>query len=345
MIQGTASESTLVAMVAARDRALRAPGSASGALIAYASTQAHSSFLKAAIIAGLARGPQDRAHLRFIGTDARHALRPDLLGAAIREDLAAGRRPFFVCATVGTTSSTAIDPVDGIVEAIRAPWGGRGEPPPWVHVDGALAACASVCPEFRWMLRGVERADSLCLNPHKWLLTNFDCDCFFVRDRAALIAALSVTPEYLRNAATETGAVIDYRDWQIPLGRRFRALKLWLVVRHYGAAGLRAYIREHVRLAALFEDLVRGDARFEVAAPRTVALVCFRLRGEGPEADARNAALLERINATGRAYLTHTRLDAPAGDRLVLRMAIGAAATRERHVRAAWELIRSLADS
>jgi aromatic-L-amino-acid decarboxylase len=188
------------------------------------------------------------------------------------------------------------------------------------------------------MLRGVEHADSLCLNPHKWLLTNFDCDCFYVRDRRSLIDALSVTPEYLRNAASETRAVTDFRDWGVPLGRRFRALKLWFVIRHYGVEGLRAYIREHVRLGALFEELVRTDPRFEIAAPRTISLVCFRLRGDGPEADSRNKALLDAINATGRAYLTHTTL---AG-RHVLRMAIGGSQTQEQHVRAAWDLIRGL---
>jgi aromatic-L-amino-acid decarboxylase len=252
--------------------------------------------------------------------------------------------PFFVCATVGTTSSTAVDPLPGVARALDQE--GFFERGGWLHVDAAHAGCACVCPEHRWMLDAIERADSLCFNPHKWLLTNFDCDCFYVRDRRALIGAMSVTPEYLRNAASDAGAVIDYRDWGIPLGRRFRALKLWLVIRHYGIDGLRAHIREHVRLASLFEDLVRADERFEVAAPRTVNLVCFRLRGEGAGADARNRALLERLNSGGRIYLTHTALRGPDGsDRVVLRMAIGATATQERHVRAAWDLIRAAADA
>lgn len=189
------------------------------------------------------------------------------------------------------------------------------------------------------MLEGVERADSFAFNPHKWLLTNFDCNCFWTRHPAALTAALSITPEYLRNAASESGRVTDFRDWQIPLGRRFRALKLWFVIRHYGVEGLRAYVREHVRLGALFESLVGADERFELAAPRSLSLVCFRLRGEGAEADSANRALLAKINASGKAYMTHTVL----GGRFVLRMAIGAAQTREAHVRAAWELIRGLA--
>jgi aromatic-L-amino-acid decarboxylase len=207
------------------------------------------------------------------------------------------------------------------------------------------------------MLAGVEHADSLCFNPHKWLLTNFDCDCFWVADRAALIDALSITPEYLRNTASESGEVTDYRDWQIPLGRRFRALKLWLVIRHYGVEGLRAHIREHVRIAALFEGWVREDPRFEVASPRNLSLVCFRLR-DGTQgdttvaalsdgrarADARNRALLDRLNASGKIFLTHTVLPSSDGhDRVVLRMAIGATHTEERHVRAAWDLIRAMA--
>jgi aromatic-L-amino-acid/L-tryptophan decarboxylase len=202
-----------------------------------------------------------------------------------------------------------------------------------------------VLPEQRGWLAGVERADSFAFNPHKWLLTNFDCDAFFTRDREALREAMSVTPEYLRNAASASGQVIDYRDWQVPLGRRFRALKLWFVLRHYGAEGLRAHIREHLRLGELFERLVREDARFELAAPRSLSLVCFRLApraGETPEAcDARNRQLLERLNAGGRAFLTHTVLPHP--DRYVLRMAIGAPTTQERHVRAAWAELQSLA--
>lgn len=342
VIQGTASESTLIAMIAARRRAMSAGPMATSSwpcsgLVAYASAQAHSSVIKAAMIAGIASGQNDRRHVRLIDTDENHAMRPDALAAAIAEDRAGGRTPFYVCATVGTTSSTAIDPIDRIAVAIR----GSGC---WLHVDTAHAGAACICPEYQWMLRGVEHADSICFNPHKWLLTNFDCDCFWTRDRRSLIDALSISPEYLRNAASQTGAVIDYRDWQIPLGRRFRALKLWLVIRHYGVEGLRVYIREHIRLAALFEGMVRADNRFEVAAPRTVNLVCFRLRGEGAEADNANRALMDRLNASGKLYLTHTALPGPGGQtRVVLRMAIGATATLERHLRAAWELIQSMA--
>ncbi len=332
-IQGTASESTLVAMVAARHRV------GAGTLVAYTSRQAHSSVTKAAIVTGIARGVDDRERLRLVDTDATHAMRPDALAAAIRADRAAGRRPFFVCATVGTTSSTAVDPLPAIADVMRET--GMTADGGWLHVDAAHSGAACICPEFRWMLDGVAAADSLCFNPHKWLLTNFDCDCFWTRDRRALTAALSITPEYLRNPASDAGAVIDYRDWQVPLGRRFRALKLWLVLRHYGAEGLRAHVREHVRLAALFEGWVRADARFEVVAPRTVNLVCFRLRGD----DARTLALRDRLNASGRLFLTHTMLPVDGVDRAVLRLAVGSTPTAERHVRAAWDVIQAEASS
>lgn len=341
-IEGTASEATLAAMVAARWRARR--GGARGDFVAYASTQAHSSVVKAAMIAGIADGPEDR-RVRLIGTDGAYAMRPDLLEAAVREDAAGGRTPFFVAATVGTTSSTAVDPIDGIAAAI-----GRSGSRLWLHVDAAHSGAACVCPEFRWMLRGVEHADSVAFNPHKWLLTNFDCNCFWTRDRESLTNSMSITPEYLRNKASDAAAVVDYRDWHVPLGRRFRALKLWFVLRHYGLEGLRAHAREGVALASEFEAWVREDARFEVATPRTVNLVCFRLRpreGErAAETDARNKALMDRLNESGRVYLTHTVLPGAGGQpaRLVLRMCVGAVRTRREHVERAWKLVQEEAD-
>jgi aromatic-L-amino-acid decarboxylase len=317
-LQGTASEATLVALVAARKRRA-AP---SHRLVAYASTQAHSSVLKAVRIAGL-----DDAQLRLVDADATHAMDPSALARAVAEDDAQGRVPFFVCATVGTTSSGAVDPLPAVREAA---------PGCWMHVDAAWAGSACVCEEHRWMLDGIDGADSLVLNPHKWLLTNFDCSAFWTRDRASLVDALSVTPEYLRNRASESGEVVDHRDWGIPLGRRFRALKLWFVMRRYGAEGLRAHIRSGIELARRFEEWVDADARFELAAPRSLALVCFRLRGS----DAANAALLERVNGSGEAFLTHTTLpDGAGGSRFVIRMAIGGTRTREEHVRRAWDVI------
>jgi aromatic-L-amino-acid decarboxylase len=304
-IQGTASEATLCALLAARDRA------PAGERVAYASAQAHSSVAKAARIAGVT--------LRTIATDAGLALDADALRRAIAEDRAAGRVPCFVCATVGTTSSGAVDPLPALRDL---------GPGVWLHVDAAWAGSACVCPEHRPLLDGVEHADSLCCNPHKWLLTNFDCSAFWLRDRAALVEALNVAPEYLRNRASDEQEVIDYRDWQVPLGRRFRALKLWFVMRHYGRSGLRAHIREGVRLAQVFEELVAGDERFELAAPRRLALVCFRRRG----GDDANRALLESVNRGGRAFLSHTSLN----ERYTLRLAVGSPATTEDDVRAAW---------
>ncbi|MFP2931944.1 pyridoxal-dependent decarboxylase [Pyxidicoccus sp. 3LG] len=347
VIQGTASEATLVAMVSARERVRRQRAPAEAEWVAYTSTQAHSSVLKAAMLCGVARGADDTVHVRQLETDAHFALRSEVLERAIREDLAAGRRPFFVCATVGSTSSGAVDPVRALADVLERT--GVKAAGGWLHVDAAWAGAALVCPEHRELLDGVERVDSFAFNPHKWLLTNFDCNAFYTRDRRALLDALSVMPEYLRNAASASGAVIDYRDWQVPLGRRFRALKLWFVLRHYGARGLRAHIRGHVKLAGGFESWVKDDARFELAAPRSLALVCFRLKplpGEAPEAtDARNRALLEQVNASGRLFLTHTVLPAVDGRpaRYVLRMAIGGTYTEARHVRAAWDALSAAA--
>ena len=236
--------------------------------------------------------------------------------------------PFFVCATVGTTSSRAIDPLPAIGRICR-------EQGVWLHVDAAMAGTAALCPEFRPLFAGLELADSYCFNPHKWMFTNFDCDCFFVARRKDLIRALSILPEYLRNQASESGAVIDYRDWQVPLGRRFRALKLWFVIRSYGVEGLRHHVREHVALAQEFAGWVRESAEFELAAPAPLNLVCFRHRG-GDEA---NQKIMDRLNGSGELYLTHTRLDG----KLTLRMSIGATTTQARHVRAAWDKIRAAA--
>ena len=223
LIQDTASSSSLCALLAARERATSLATNARGCdgrLVAYTSTQAHSSLEKAAKIAGIGG-----TNLRAIEVDENFALRPGALAAQIARDRAADKMPFFICATIGTTSSNAIDPVREIATIAR-------EQGLWLHVDAAMSGTAALCPEFRWTHDGVGLADSYCFNPHKWMFTNFDCDCFYVSDRAALIRALSVLPEYLRNRATESGSVIDYRDWQIPVGRRCRALKLWFVIRH-----------------------------------------------------------------------------------------------------------------
>jgi aromatic-L-amino-acid/L-tryptophan decarboxylase len=330
VIQDTASSAALCALVAARERAAEA-GAAPDRMTCYTSDQAHSSIEKAVRIAGL--GAES---LRLVPTDEIFRMRPEALAAAIAEDRRAGRAPVFVCATVGTTSSLAVDPVDRIAAVLRDGPGSWDTPPPWLHVDAAMAGTAALCPEHRDIHRGVEHADSYCFNPHKWMFTAFDCDAFWVRDRAALVRSLSVLPEYLRNTATESGKVIDYRDWHVPLGRRFRALKLWFVLRVFGLEGLRRRIRHHLELAERFASWVAADERFELVVPRSLALVCFRLRGE----DVPNEALVERLNASGALFLTHTRLN----DRYTLRMSIGQTDTGERHVRAAWERIRAEAD-
>jgi aromatic-L-amino-acid/L-tryptophan decarboxylase len=326
VIQDSASSAALCAILAARERTTQGQSNrigADGSLTAYVSTQTHSAVEKGVRIAGLGS-----ERLRAIEVDDRFAMRPDRLAEAIAADRAAGLRPCFVCATVGTTSSTAIDPIREIGRICRR----EGL---WLHVDGALAGTAALCPEYHYLHDGLELADSYCFNPHKWMFTNFDCDCFFVADRAQLIRTLTILPEYLRNRATESGAVIDYRDWQIPLGRRFRALKLWFVLRSFGVEGLQAIIREHIRLARDFADWVSADERFELAAPRTLALVCFRLRG----GDAANQSILDALNAAGDIFLSHTRLDG----KLTIRFSIGQTTTQRRHVERAWRLIQEAA--
>jgi aromatic-L-amino-acid/L-tryptophan decarboxylase len=328
VIQDTASSSSLCALLAGRERAtqyLSNRQGCNGKLVAYCSTQTHSSVEKAAKVAGLGA-----ENLRAIAVDQNFAMRPDELSRQIGQDKADGRIPCFVCATVGTTSSNAIDPVPEIASVCR-------EHGVWLHVDAAMSGTAALCPEFRHTHQGVEFADSYCFNPHKWMFTNFDCDVFYIADRKALIQTLSVLPEYLRNQATESGAVIDYRDWHIPLGRRFRALKLWFVIRHYGIEGLQHHVRQHVALAQQFAEWVRQDDRFELAAPVPLNLVCFRLKA----GDAANQALLDRLNRSGELYLTHTKLN----DRFALRLSVGQTNTQERHVKKAWELIQKAAES
>jgi aromatic-L-amino-acid decarboxylase len=201
----------------------------------------------------------------------------------------------------------------------------------WLHVDAALAGTAALCPEFRDFQQGVELADSYAFNPHKWMFTNFDCDCFYVRNRAELIRTLSILPEYLKNQATQSGAVIDYRDWHVPLGRRFRALKLWFVIRSFGIEGLQERVRRHVGLAKEFAGWVQADPRFELAAPVPLNLVCFRHRA----GDAANQQILDKVNSSGRIFLSHTKLDG----KLTLRMSVGQTNTERRHVQSAWEVI------
>ena len=323
VIQDTASSSILCAVLAARERATNFQSNRSGSngsLCAYVSTQTHSAALKAIQIAGIGR-----ENLRLVEVDETFAMTPNALAQAIADDRRAGLHPFFVCATIGTTSSNAIDPVAEI---------GRicAEHSIWLHVDAAMSGTAALCPEFRHLHDGLEYADSYCFNPHKWMFTNFDCDCFYVADRNALIQAMSVSPEFLRNQATESGAVTDYRDWQVPLGRRFRSLKLWFVLRHYGIEGLQFHIRDHVRLAQEFAKWVKSDDRFELAVPPPLNLVCFRLKA----GDSATQKLMDALNRSGDLYLTHTKLN----DRFTLRFCVGQTNTTERHVQRAWKRIQ-----
>ncbi|MBD0289831.1 MAG: aminotransferase class V-fold PLP-dependent enzyme [Thermoleophilia bacterium] len=301
-IEDTASTSTLAALAAARE--LR-PG---GAVLC--SEHAHSSIEKDARILGLP--------VRRIEADGEHRMRPDALAAALEGEEAAA-----VVATVGTTSSTSVDPVPALAELCAASGA-------WLHVDAAYAGSACVCPEFRWALAGVEAADSLVVNPHKWLATPLDCSALFTRRPEALRAAFSLLPEYLR---TNVGDVTNLMDFGPALGRRFRALKLWAVIRCYGREGLQALVREHVRLARLFASWVEAEPGWEVVAPVPFSVVCFRRSGS----DEENEALLERVNETGEAYLSHTRLHG----RYVLRLAVGNVRTREADVARAWELLRA----
>jgi aromatic-L-amino-acid decarboxylase len=330
VIQDTASTATLCALLSAREKATGFDGNESGLqhpLVVYASEEAHSSVDKGVRIAGFGR-----KNLRRIPTDDRFSLIPEKLAEAIARDREAGLVPACVVATVGTTSSGAVDPLKEIGEICRA----QGL---WLHVDAAWAGTAALLPEKRWILAGAELADSLVFNPHKWMLTNFDCSAYFVRDPGTLIRTFEIHPEYLRTGVD--AKVKNYRDWGIQLGRRFRALKLWFVVRSYGVEGLQAVVREHIRLAGLFRDFVESDARFELLAPVDLGLVCFRLNdGRGDAAlDDLNRRFLAGINAAGPIFLTHTTLRG----KYTIRFVAGQRTTEERHVRGAWDIIAAAA--
>jgi len=322
VIQDSASSAALVALLAALHRASGGTVATDGItrrFTVYVSSQTHSSLEKAARIAGIGA-----RNVRVVDVDpATLRMDPARLRALLAEDVAAGAVPAMVCATVGTTSTTAIDPVGEIGEACR-------EYGAWLHVDAAYAGVAAVCPELRWINDGVaEYADSYATNPHKWLLTNFDCGVLWMADREPMIGALSILPEYLRNSASESGEVIDYRDWQVPLGRRFRALKLWSVIRWYGAEGLREHVRKGIALAERFAALVSADPDFELWEHHPFGLVCFRPLREDP------LELMARVNSSGALYLSHTKVN----DQILLRLAVGAPATTADHIDAAWAQI------
>jgi aromatic-L-amino-acid decarboxylase len=335
VIQDTASTATLVALLSARERATAGRSGTAGLaaagapLAVYASREAHSSVDKAVKLAGYGL-----ELLRHIETDDAYALRPEALAQALEADRAAGIRPACVVASVGTTSSTAIDPLRPIAELCRRSGA-------WLHVDAAYAGAAAIVPELRPLFDGMETADSIVFNPHKWLLTNFDCTAYFVRDPSALLSTFQATPEYLRTAYDAD--VVNFRDWGIQLGRRFRALKLWFVIRSYGVEGLRAIIRRHVALAQELVGWIEADPEYELMAPVPFGLVCFRWSPRGAtddELDALNARLLAAVNAGRERYLTHTRL----GGRYAIRLVVGQRATEREHVRAAWEAVVKAAE-
>jgi aromatic-L-amino-acid/L-tryptophan decarboxylase len=333
VIYDTASISTLHALAAARERlspSVRMKGLAGRSDIArmrvYCSDQAHSSIDKAVILLG-----HGHESVRRIPSDAEFRMLPARLAAAVAEDRAAGWLPLAVVATVGTTSSTSIDPVSEIAGFCR-------RESIWLHVDAAYAGVAAMVPGYEWILRGAEHADSVVVNPHKWLFTPFDLSALYCRHMDLVRAAFALTPEYLKTV--ESAPVRNLMDTGVQLGRRFRALKLWMVLRHFGAEGLRARLAEHMRLARLFAGWIDADARWQRLAPVPFSVVCFRALpfGEQAEAesDAFNERLLEAINLTGEVFISHTRLDG----RYALRLAIGNLHTTEGHVARAWELLR-----
>ncbi|MCB9637499.1 MAG: aminotransferase class V-fold PLP-dependent enzyme [Myxococcales bacterium] len=332
-IQDTASSSTLVALLSAREVATQHQFGRQGSsapeatkMRVYASKEAHSSIDKAVKLAGFGLD-----HLRKIPTDKDFAMDVEALKAAIERDLAQGLHPTCVVASLGTTSSSAIDPLEAIGKICKQ----HGI---WLHVDAAYAGAAAILPEHQGMLQGIEDADSFVFNPHKWLLTNFDCSAYYVRDVHALLATFQSSPEYLKTAYDPQ--VVNFRDWGIPLGRRFRALKLWFVLRSYGVEGLQAILRHHIALAQDFAQRLDAHPTLERMAPAPFGLVCFRHRPEGwgpdaPRLDLHNQTLLQQLNQDGHQYLTHTRLDG----RFVIRVSIGQRETQQAHIDHLWQTI------
>ena len=335
VIQDTASTSTLVALICARERATRYSLAGKGLqdeerpLVVYASAQAHSSVDKAALLGGFGRD-----NVRHIATDAASAMRADALAAAVREDLASGLRPCAVVATTGTTTSTALDPVDAIAEVAR-------EHGLWLHVDAAMAGSAMILPECRWMWEGIEGADSVVLNPHKWLGAAFDCSVYFVRDPEHLVRVMSTNPSYLQSAVDNR--VRNLRDWGIPLGRRFRALKLWCLIREQGVAGLQARLRRDLENARWLEGQIRATPGWRVLAPVPLQTLCVRHEPSGmsgEDLDRHTQGWANRINRSGAAYLTPAILDG----RWMVRVSVGAIPTEREHVAALWAQMRNEAE-
>lgn len=332
VLHGSSCEAIVCTLAAARDRALNVHGEEKiTKLVVYASDQTHFTFQKAAKLVGI-----PPRNYRVLATSSRtdFALSPDVLKAAVETDISQGLIPLYVCATVGTTASCSVDPIHGLGQIARAVGA-------WLHIDAAFAGNACICPEFRHYLNGVELADSMSMNLHKWFLTNLECCCLWLKNPKLLVDSLSTNPEILRNKATDLGDVIDYKDWQIALSRRFRALKLWVVISRYGSTNLMSHIRGDVELAKYFESLILKDKQFELVVPRKFSLVCFILRPIGKDGNLTliNQKLLEAVNLSGKAYLSH----AIVGGTFVLRCAIGGSLTEKHHVDSLWMLLQDKA--
>lgn len=333
VIQDTASTATLVSLLTAREKFSEFDINSNGfygrnVFTVYCSTEAHSSIERAVKIAGFGRD-----NLRKIEVDENFAMKPEALEAAIVHDLEHGFRPLAVVAAIGTTGSTAVDPLESIGNICKK----HGL---WLHVDAAWAGTAMLLPEMRHMIRGVEMVDTYVFNPHKWMFTNFDASAYFVQDREALIRTFEILPEYLKTR--EGSAVNNYRDWGIQLGRRFRALKLWFVIRTFGVNGLQEKIREHLAWAGDFARWVDEDSSFELLAPAPLATVCFRLKPANiaeEELNDLNKQFLEKINGTGNIFLTHTTLNG----KYTIRFVVGQTNTEKRHIAQAWQIIRNVA--
>jgi aromatic-L-amino-acid decarboxylase len=335
VIQDTASTSTLIALLCARERASNYSLARAGLqgegkpLVVYISGQSHSSVEKAALLAGFGR-----ANVRTIPTDERYAMRPDALSAAIQADMERGLTPCAVVATIGTTTTTSLDPLEAIAQ-IASEYG------LWLHVDAAMAGSAMLLPECRWMWQGIEGADSLVLNAHKWLGVAFDCSLYYVRDPQHLVRVMGTNPSYLQSAVNQQ--VKNLRDWGIPLGRRFRALKLWCLVREQGVAGLQARLRRDLANAQWLAERVQAAPNWRVLAPVPLQTVCVRHEPPGLTAEALDGhtlAWVERVNRSGGAYLTPATLDG----RWMVRVSVGALLTEREHVAALWELMQREAE-
>jgi len=331
VIQDTASTATLVSLLTAREKATGMSTNANGfynfrPFTIYCSTEAHSSIERAVKIAGFGKD-----YLRKIEVDEFYALRTDKLKLAIEKDIKDGFEPLAVVAAIGTTGSTAIDPLDEIGQICK-------KYNIWLHVDAAWAGTALLLPEMRYMIKGIENVDTFVFNPHKWMFTNFDCTAYFVKDKGALIQTFEILPEYLKTK--EGNSVNNYRDWGIQLGRRFRALKLWFVIRSFGVKGLQGKIKAHIDWANEFAGWIEKTKNFELLAPSPLATVCFRLKPEtGLSEDVLNqlnAQFIEAINQTGKIFISHTKLNG----KFTLRFVVGQTNTEHHHIEKAWQIIK-----